>query len=252
MPFAAAGPFGSSVSNAVGRRTISRARSACHAASSRGSSRVMPTESRSGPSREFWSRLARASCDWRGELLDRLLDQAHASVVESIVRLLRTAGWTCATEVSFNVYGERGSIDILAFHPRSGMLLVVEAKSSIGDLQATLVTLDRKTRLAPALARERGWKPRGVARILVIQDSSASRRRVREFDATLGNAFPARTVDVKRWLRRPSAAPLSGVLFVSSGTGAVVRRRVRRSAKRAVRRVQPDDRPMASSDNSAR
>ena len=34
----------------------------------------------------------------------------------AMVQRLRPDGWEVATEVSFNVYGERGSIDILAFH----------------------------------------------------------------------------------------------------------------------------------------
>jgi transcriptional regulator with XRE-family HTH domain len=102
---------------------------------------------------------ARLVCrlDWQGEGLDRLLDRSHAQIVEWLVRWLRGNGWECATEVSFNVYGERGSIDILAFHPVGRVVLVVEVKSAIGDIQATLMTLDRKGRLAIRLARERGW-----------------------------------------------------------------------------------------------
>lgn len=99
---------------------------------------------------------ARVVCrlSWNGEGLDRLLDTAHAAIVEQVVRLLGGAGWLVATEVSFNHFGERGSIDVLAFHPASRLLLVVEVKSVVPDVQATLVTLDRKERLAPQIARE--------------------------------------------------------------------------------------------------
>ena len=41
-----------------------------------------------------------------------------------------------ATEVSFSVYGERGSIDILAFHASTGSLLVIEIKSVVPDMQS--------------------------------------------------------------------------------------------------------------------
>lgn len=54
---------------------------------------------------------------WRGEGLDRLLDEGHATLVDLVVGLLRAAGWEVALEVTFNVYGDRGSIDILAWHP---------------------------------------------------------------------------------------------------------------------------------------
>src|SRR5215210_4506004 len=56
---------------------------------------------------------------WNGEGLDRLLDSGHAAVVDQVLRILVANGWIVATEVSFNHFGERGSIDVLAFHPGS-------------------------------------------------------------------------------------------------------------------------------------
>jgi len=56
---------------------------------------------------------------WRGEGLDRLLDEAHASLVDRMVRELREAGWEAALEVTFNEYGDRGSVDIVGWHPSS-------------------------------------------------------------------------------------------------------------------------------------
>jgi transcriptional regulator with XRE-family HTH domain len=53
---------------------------------------------------------------WNGEGLDRLLDQAHAGLVEQLVVRLRAAGWLADVEVSFSIRGERGSIDVLRFH----------------------------------------------------------------------------------------------------------------------------------------
>ena len=57
---------------------------------------------------------------WQGEALDRLLDREHAAIVEHVVRWLRSEGWTVVPEATFAVYGERGSIDVLAFHPAFG------------------------------------------------------------------------------------------------------------------------------------
>ncbi|HEU4571923.1 MAG TPA: helix-turn-helix transcriptional regulator, partial [Candidatus Limnocylindrales bacterium] len=84
---------------------------------------------------------------WQGERLDRLRDERHAALVDAIVRLLQADGWLVAPEVSFAVFGERGSIDVLAFHPGTRILLVIEVKTAFGDVQATLGTLDRKERL---------------------------------------------------------------------------------------------------------
>lgn len=152
---------------------------------------------------------------YHGEGLDRLRDRQHAAVVDQVVALLRGLGWDVATEVSFSVYGERGSIDILAYHPVEGVLLVVEVKSVIPDLGGMLTTLDRKTRLAPDIARERGWRAREASRLLVVAEGSTARRRVREYAATFAAALPARNVAVTRWLRSP-VGRLSGLLFLSA------------------------------------
>jgi transcriptional regulator with XRE-family HTH domain len=150
---------------------------------------------------------------WRGEALDRLLDEAHARLVEAFVVLLRAAGWEVAVEVSLSVWGERGSIDIFAFHRPTGIVLIVEVKSVIPDSQATLHGLDRKARLAGQLASARGWECRGVARLLVVGESATSRRRVTRLAATYAAALPVRGRAVQRWLQEP-AEPIAGLLFL--------------------------------------
>jgi transcriptional regulator with XRE-family HTH domain len=143
---------------------------------------------------------------WHGEGLDRLLDAAHARIVENVARELRTLGWEVAIEVSFNIRGERGSIDILAFHPGPGIVLVIEVKSVVPDLQAMVFSLDRKERLAVEIAQGRGWVAKRSGRLLVVADGRTTRRRVAEHAALFAAAFPARSVAVKRWLRRPDAS----------------------------------------------
>jgi transcriptional regulator with XRE-family HTH domain len=161
---------------------------------------------------------------WNGEALDRLLDDAHARLVDAFVLLLRASGWEVAVEVSFSIWGERGSIDIMAFHRLTGIVLVVEVKSVVPDSQATLHGLDRKTRLAPEIARERGWDCRGVCRLLVVGDSTTSRRRIAQFASLYAAALPDRGSRVRRWLRDPSG-PLAGLVFLPSATPDGIRRR---------------------------
>ena len=174
---------------------------------------------------------------WNGERLDRLMDEAHARLVELVVRLLRVAGWDVEVEVSFSIWGERGSIDVFAYHRLSGMVLVVEVKSVVPDSQSMLHALDRKTRLARKIAEERGWIVRDVARVLVIGDSATSRRRVSRLTATFDVAFPLRGVGVRRWLREPTG-PISGLMLLSSAQGvstnvaSTARERVRRRRSR--------------------
>lgn len=170
---------------------------------------------------------------WHGEGLDRLLDEAHAQLVERLVTRLRRVGWECAVEASFNEYGERGSVDVLAWHLATRSLLVCEVKSLIPDAQATLMPLDRKARLGSKIARGRGWQPDHVSRLLVVTDTSTTRRRVTALDATFRTAFPVRGVGVSRWLREPTGA-ISGLLFLPDvrvaglGRPAAGRQRVNR------------------------
>ena len=162
---------------------------------------------------------------WQGEGLDRLLDARHAALVELTIRLLTNADWTVAAEVSFSIRGERGSIDVMAFHPTTGSLLVVEVKSVVPDLQAMLSGLDRKRRLAREIARQRGWNAASVTRILVLPNDRTARRRVRMAAATLRSALPARTLEVRRWVRNPGT-PIEGILFVPNDRQAGTRHRV--------------------------
>lgn len=178
---------------------------------------------------------------WHGEGLDRLLDATHASVTEAAIDLLRSLDWDALTEVSFNIRGERGTIDILAFHAPSGSLLVVEIKSVVPDLQAMLGTLDRKVRLASEIARQRGWQVRTVSRLLVMPDDRTARRRVDQHRATFAVVLPARTVAARRWLRNP-AGVLAGILFLSDVQHTGTRHRVAtpRAAKDAGPRTKLD------------
>jgi transcriptional regulator with XRE-family HTH domain len=179
---------------------------------------------------------------WQGEGLERLLDSRHAITVEEVVRILRSAGWEVATEVSFNEYGERGSVDVLAFHPVAHVVLVVEIKTTIGDAQEVQATLDRKVRLAPKISRSRGWQATAVATLLVVVESRSNRATVARLGATFAVAFPARNLAIRRWLRAPHRQPpLRGLHFLNSGPQAVVTQRVRPRRKRATHDGEPPD-----------
>jgi transcriptional regulator with XRE-family HTH domain len=181
-----------------------------------------------------------ARLSWNGEALDRLLDAAHASIVEGVIEVLHRYGWQASPEVSFSEYGERGSIDVLAFHPARRILLVVEVKSVIPDVQAMLMAIDRKARLAPRIARGRGWDATTVGTLLVVAENRTARRRVGTDAATFGAALPKRGREVHRWLRsRDDARPLRGLWLLSNESHAVARQRVRRAANVAKREDRP-------------
>lgn len=141
---------------------------------------------------------------WRGGELARLLDAAHAAIQERLKHNLEAAGWLAAAEVTYARYGERGSVDLLAWHPATAMLLVVEVKSTIADVQGLLRPLDAKVRLAGGIARELGWVASGVVPCLAAAGSSTVRRRIAEHPA-LFSRFALRGRAAAAWLRRPSA-----------------------------------------------
>lgn len=171
---------------------------------------------------------------WQGENLDRLLDHGHARLVERSLRWLGDSGSHAIPEVTFQIGSERGSIDILAWHPLTEMLLVIEVKSVVPDVQATLAGVDRKARLAPRVALDRGWNARRTSRILILPDDRTSRRRVAAFSSTFDQAFPARTAEVRRWAKKPDRQ-ISGVVFVADPTHTGARHRVGTTRSRAER-----------------
>jgi hypothetical protein len=152
---------------------------------------------------------------WRGESLERLIDEVHAGLVGEVVRLFRDAGWDPHVEVSFSVFGERGSIDVFACHPAARRVAVVEVKGSVPEAGNTVIGVDRKSRLAPTIARERGWACEGVGRFLVVLDNSTSRDRIARHADVFRTAFPALGRDCLAWIRDPTGPPPSGILFIA-------------------------------------
>jgi transcriptional regulator with XRE-family HTH domain len=178
------------------------------------------------------------SLRWRGGELDRLLDEGHAAILGRVAELLQACGWITESEVTYSVYGERGSIDLLAWHPATRTLLVVEIKTELTSVEATLRKHDEKVRLAARIADERfGWRATSTARLLVLPNLSTARRRERH-GAVLGTAYPVRGEVLRAWLRQPtprdlSVRPVSGLLFVSPAhpvrgrSRSITRKRVR-------------------------
>ena len=158
----------------------------------------------------------RVTAWWNGADLDRLLDSEHARVVGAGIGWLREYGWgRIDTEVTFNDFGDRGSIDVFAAQPETRSVVVGEIKSAWGSLEETLRSLDVKARLAPQLAEERfGFRPANVAVLLIFPAERNARRIAERHAAILDTAFPARTIEVRRWLRVP-AGSLRGLWFVT-------------------------------------
>jgi len=177
---------------------------------------------------------------WRGGELDRLVARGHAELHEAFATFLAARpGWTMRPEVSFSVYGERGIIDVLAWHEASRTVLVVELKTELVDVMDLMSTMDRRRRLAVRIAADLGWNAASVSSLVVLTGSRTNRRRVAEHRTVLRAAFPSDGRSLSPWLSDPRV-PV-GILAMwphlrlasarSVGGGS---RRVRRSAREAI------------------
>jgi transcriptional regulator with XRE-family HTH domain len=123
-------------------------------------------------------------------------DPAHARLLAHIAMMLRQAGWLVATEVEVGGDRSRGWIDLLAWHPATGTLLVIEVKTEVHDLGNIQRTLGWYEREAWTAARRLGWRPRAVVGSLLLLATEANDARTRENRLMLDEDFPGRAADL--------------------------------------------------------
>jgi transcriptional regulator with XRE-family HTH domain len=156
---------------------------------------------------------------WQGGDLGRLVNSRHAAMHEAMARFFAGhSGWIAEPEVSFSIWGERGIVDVLAWHPATGSLPIIELKTELVDLNDLLGTLDRKRRLAAQIAGSRGWTPASVGAWVVVADSRTNRRAVALHAAALRAKLPTDGRGVGAWLTRPDR-PLAALSFLPSVHG---------------------------------
>jgi transcriptional regulator with XRE-family HTH domain len=174
---------------------------------------------------------------WRSGDLDRVLNHRHAAFHEIVARWFgrELPAWVLAPEVSFSIYGERGVIDILAWHPGRRALLIIELKTDIVDVNDLAGSADRRRRLAPKIAAEKGWEPVTVSLWVIVAPGRTNRRRVAAHQAMLRTAFPADGRAIGAWLRDPVRA-VSALSFWPDVPGENVGRALAPARRVAARR----------------
>ncbi len=143
---------------------------------------------------------------WRGGELDRLLNARHSALHEAVARWFRAQmpAWVLRPEVSFSIYGERGIVDVVAWHAPRRALLIVELKTDVVDVNQLIGSVDRKRRLGPRIARDLGWDPASTSSWVIVAPSRTNRRRVAAHRAVLRSAFPTDGRSIRAWLGDPS------------------------------------------------
>jgi hypothetical protein len=142
----------------------------------------------------------------QGADLGRLLDARHAAMHETMARLLGGLdGRLFEPEVSFSIYGERGIIDVLAWHPGRRMLLVIELKTEVVEVSGLLGSMDQRRRLAAEIGARFGWKPLAVSTWVVVADSRTNRRAVSAHANVLRAKMPVDGRGIGKWLRDPAS-----------------------------------------------
>jgi transcriptional regulator with XRE-family HTH domain len=162
---------------------------------------------------------------WRGAALDRVLSSRHAAMTELVARQLMAAGWEVRPEVSFSHFGERGVVDIVAWHASSSALLLVELKTELVDVNHLLAVADRRRRLARVIAEPFGWHPIVVGQWVVLAASRTNERRLAEHRTSLRAVLPSDGKRVTRWLAAPSGA-LAALSYLPNSHGMTNRRRL--------------------------
>ena len=161
---------------------------------------------------------------WRGADLERLLNRAHASLHEAIAAYFRRLpDWTVVPEVSFSIWGERGVIDVVAWHAPTRSLLIIELKTILVDPQELAGKMDQRVRLGRRIAGERGWFPTSVSAWVVLTDTRTNRRHLARHAGLLRAAFPSDGRAVRRWLEAPRG-PISALSFLTDDQAVITRR----------------------------
>jgi transcriptional regulator with XRE-family HTH domain len=126
----------------------------------------------------------------------RQRDLGHARCSGYVSRRLQVAGWQVAREAPIRDGRWRGWVDILAFSPHTGVLLIIEIKTRLEDVGAIERQIGWYTRSAWAAARDLGWQPRRASPWLLALASDEVEVAIRANRLLLAQAFPRRALDM--------------------------------------------------------
>lgn len=143
----------------------------------------------------------------------RIRDALHACCSGYVARRLVADGWLVRREVRIEDGRLRGWIDILAYDPTSGIVLVIEVKTGIDDvgrLERQIGWYER----AVASAIPADWRPKSVASWVLILATAEVDQAVVRYGDVLGATFPTRASTMRGVLARNPAASSRGLALI--------------------------------------
>jgi transcriptional regulator with XRE-family HTH domain len=122
----------------------------------------------------------------------RQRDAAHARCVAYVQRRLEAAGYRVAREVEVRAGRSHGWIDVLAWHPITGEVLVVEVKTVLDDIGAVERQAAWYEREAWAAAQRLRWRPGDIVTWLLVLATQANDAIIQENRDAFRQSFPVR------------------------------------------------------------
>ena len=122
----------------------------------------------------------------------RQRDLVHARCSGYVDRRLRSHGWETAREVEVVHGRSHGWIDLLAFEPTSGTLLVIEIKTWLDDVGAIERQLAWYERSGWGIAQSLGWHPRRSLSWLLVLATEEVDASLRATRSLIDRSFPRR------------------------------------------------------------
>jgi transcriptional regulator with XRE-family HTH domain len=133
-------------------------------------------------------------------------DLVHARCCGYVARQLKKRGWEVLTEVEIGEGRFRGWIDLLAYRPSDGSLLVIEVKTEIDDIGRILRSLGWYVRSSRDAAQAVGWRPRIIVPILLALATVETDTRLAANSDVVRNDLSGGAGDLAAWIENPTAA----------------------------------------------
>jgi transcriptional regulator with XRE-family HTH domain len=134
-------------------------------------------------------------------------DIVHARCSGYVDRRLRASGWHTRREIEIADGRSHGWIDILAFDPWTGVLLIVEVKTRLDDIGAIERQIGWYERRAIDAADRLGWQPASMSSWLLLLASDEVDDALRRYRDLARIAFPRRAADMRIDVLQPTRIP---------------------------------------------